>query len=148
MKVILLADVKDIGKKGEVKEVALGYAQNFLLRRKLAVEANEANLKQLAYEKAREEAKITKTLETAQKQQEKLKDLVLQVQAKVGDNGRLFGSITNKDICDAILAQTGLEVDKHKVEIADAIKTLGEYAVLVRLHPKVQQKIIVNVTAL
>ncbi len=148
MKVILLADVKDIGKKGEVKEVALGYAQNFLLRRKLAVEANEANLKQLAYEKAREEAKITKTLETAQKQQEKLKDLVLQVQAKVGDNGRLFGSVTNKDICDAILAQTGLEVDKHKIEIADAIKTLGEYAVLVRLHPKVQQKIIVNVTAL
>lgn len=147
MKVILLQDVKALGKKGSVKEVAEGYGRNFLLPRKLAVEATTANMKILEKENQRLAEDEAKKLADAKALAARLKEAEIVVKGKAGEGGRLFGSITNKEIADAISAVVGTEIDKRKVELNEAVKALGEYKVMIRLHPQVHQEIIVRVIA-
>lgn len=147
MKVILLQDVKALGKKGAVKEVAEGYGRNFLLPRKLAVEATTANMKILEKENQRLAEDEAKKLADAKALATRLKEAEIVVKGKAGEGGRLFGSITNKEIADAISAVVGAEIDKRKVELNEAVKALGEYKVMLRLHPQVHQEIVVHVIA-
>jgi len=148
MKVILLADVKALGKKGEIKEVSDGYARNFLLNKKLAVEATVKNINHLEHENKVRAEKEAKALADAKELGAKLAKLVVEFPAKCGDGGKLFGSVTNKELADAIGAKVGAEIDKRKVEIKDPIKTLGDHEVLVKLHSQVHQSVKIKVVAL
>lgn len=144
MKVIFLQDVKGQGKAGEVKEVAEGYARNFLLPRKLAVEATEGNLKAL---RAREEQKRREEAERLQRAKEvaaKLGETTVELYAKAGENGRLFGAVTGKQIAEA-LEKMGISVDKRKIELDEPIRQAGTVAVPVRLHPEVVATVRVRV---
>lgn len=145
MKVILKKDIRALGKQGDLKEVADGYARNYLLPRGLAVEATSANLKLLSDQKA--SALKRHQLEEAQARElaEKLKGKSFQFQVKTGEGGRLFGSITAKDIADAIQKATGLEFDKRKVVLDEAIKTLGSHEVKLHLFKGVDAEIMVEV---
>ncbi|MCW3488952.1 50S ribosomal protein L9 [Dethiobacter alkaliphilus] len=136
MQVILLKDVKALGKKGEIKEVAEGYGRNFLLPRGLAVEASGGHLKQHKQQEKVVAGKKAKALTEAQETAAKLNGLKLEMKAKVGENGRLFGSITSNDVAAALKKQ-GFSVDKRKVELSDPVKALGTYSVRVKLHPEV-----------
>lgn len=146
MKVILLQDVKALGKKGDIKEVADGYGNNFLLPKGLALPANKSNLNMLANEQRKKELREEKLLEEAQKAAARLEGTALEILTKSGEGGRLFGSITNGDIAEA-LAQKGIEVDRRKIELEENIKALGSYQVLIRLHANVQAKIALEVKA-
>ena len=133
MKVILLQDVKGKGKKGQMLEISDGYARNFLLPRKLAVEAtadaiNTKNMndKAAAEKAAKERAEAVET-------SKKLREMTLTVTAKGGGNGRLFGSVTNQEIADALKAKTGIALDKRKIVISDPIKSVGTYTVQCKL---------------
>ncbi|HWI54773.1 MAG TPA: 50S ribosomal protein L9 [Desulfobacteria bacterium] len=145
MKVILLQDVKKIGSKGEIINVAEGYARNFLFPRKLAVEATDGHLKDLEQKKASEARKKTQILEDARALGARLENLEVKIATKVGDGGRLFGSITSKDIADAIKLQHKIDLDKKKIIMEIPVKSLGTYNVAVKLHPDVQAKINVQV---
>ncbi|NLM40957.1 MAG: 50S ribosomal protein L9 [Firmicutes bacterium] len=147
MKVILQADIKSLGKKGDVVEVAEGYGRNYLLPRGLAVEASEGNLRHVAQQKQLESAKAERELKEAQKIGEKIKDQKLEVQAKVGEGGKLFGSVTPQEIADQLRRQFAVEIDKRKIEIKEPIKSLGTHPVVVKVHPKVHVTVLVNVVA-
>ncbi|MFL0269236.1 50S ribosomal protein L9 [Candidatus Clostridium radicumherbarum] len=140
MKVILLADIKGVGKKSEVINASDGYARNYLFPRKLAEEATEVNLSVLNQKKETERRKKLAEIEEAQKQADELKGKEVKISAKCGENGRLFGSITNKDVADALNAQYKLNIDKKKL-VVDAIRQLGTYEVEVKLYPEVSTKI-------
>lgn len=148
MKVILIQDVKSLGKKGEYKEVAEGYARNFLIAKKLAVPATVANQRALAAEKAKIVAQELASLEKAETLAAKLAEIKVILKAKCGDGERLFGSVTSAQVAEAIETAIGEPIDKRKIEMGDTIKTLGEHKVVVRLHPKVQQEVSVMVVAL
>ncbi|HSU80140.1 MAG TPA: 50S ribosomal protein L9 [Candidatus Angelobacter sp.] len=144
MKVIFLKEVKGKGKLGEVKEVSEGYARNYLLPNKLAVEASKGNIKQLEAKKAGEQKQAEKEFEEAVTLKEKLEKLEVNLQAKAGEGGRLFGSITSKQIVEA-LKKVKISVDKRKLELNDPIRTLGYTNVPVKLHPKVTATLKVHV---
>lgn len=148
MKVILLEDVQGHGKKGDVVNAADGYARNFLLPKKLAIVANEANMKNWHRLKANEEAKKADELAKAEECGKVLNGKVFVLKAKTGGEGRLFGSVTNKDVADTVTKETGIAVDKRHVEISDHIKELGQYKVKIKLHTKVKVDIIVDVQAI
>ena len=147
MKVILLNDVKALGKKGEIVEVAEGYGRNFLLPRKLATEANKGAITMLDEQKKarakREAAHLVETQELAKL----LESKPVAVRAKAGGNGKLFGTVTNADIADAITQTYSVSVDKHKIEVKNAIKALGTYPVEIRLGKNVVAKATVSVVA-
>jgi large subunit ribosomal protein L9 len=145
MKVILLADVKGVGKKGEVINASDGYARNFLFPRKLAQEATDANMNVLNLKKEAERRKKLAEIEAAQKLADELKGKAVKIAAKSGENGRLFGSITSKDVADALNAQYKLNIDKKKI-VVDTIRTLGTYEVEVKLYPEISTKISVVLT--
>ncbi len=147
MKMILLQDVKDLGKKGAVVEVADGYARNFLLPRKLAEAATEGHLRLIDKEKADQAARAQREQEKASELAEQLKARPVPVKVKVGEGGRLFGSVTAADIATALSKSTGISFDKRKVQLADPIKKLGSYTVTIKLHPKVSAKIQLDVQA-
>lgn len=144
VKVIFLQDVKGQGNAGDVKDVSEGYARNYLLPRKLAVEATEANLRALQtrveHRKAQEAERLRQAKETA----DKLSGLVVEITAKSGENGRLFGAVTGKQIAEALAVQ-GLKVDKRKIELEEPIRHPGTVTVRVRLHPEVTADIRVRV---
>jgi large subunit ribosomal protein L9 len=140
MKVILLADVKGVGKKGEVLNASDGYARNFLFPRKLAQEATDANMNVLNLKKEAERRKKLAEIEAAQKLADELKGKEVKIMAKSGESGRLFGSITSKDIADALNTQYKVNVDKKKI-VVDTIRTLGTYEVEVKIYPEVSTKI-------
>lgn len=140
MKIILLADIKGVGKKGEVINASDGYARNYLLPRKLGQEATEANLTILNNKKEAERRKKLAETEAAQKQAEELKGKVVKIMAKSGENGRLFGAITSKDIADALKVQYKLDIDKKKI-VVETIKSLGTYEAEVKLYPEVSTKV-------
>lgn len=146
MKVIFLEDVKGKGKKGEVKEVSTGYAQNFLLKNNKAVEATPANLSQLDGQKKRAQKDAAAELAEAKHLKEKIDSLTVELKAKSGEGGRLFGSITSKQIGQALEKQHGIKVDRRKMELADAIRALGFTNVPVKLHPDVTAVLKVHVT--
>jgi len=147
MKVILLGDVKALGKKGDVVEVAEGYARNFLLPRNLASEANKGALAAHADQKRANEKKEAQSLSDAKDLANKIEQTKLAVKAKAGGNGKLFGAVTNADVADAIHDALSVAVDKHKIEIKSQIKALGAYPVEVKLHKNVVAKATINVVA-
>lgn len=140
MKVILTKDLKNIGKKNEVVNVADGYARNYLFPKNLAKEATKANMHILNRKKEAERKEKLKEIEEAQKIAEKIKGKSVKIAANSGDNGRLFGAITNQDIADAIKEQYDIEIDKKKI-VTDAIKQLGTYEIEVKIYPEVSTNI-------
>ena len=137
MKVILLQDVKSLGKKNDIVNVSDGYARNMLLPQKLGVLATPKNLNDLKLQKANEEKVAKETLEAARAFAKELETKQVIVTLKTGEGGRIFGSITTKEISEAAKSQLGMEIDKKKIVLANSIKTLGVTEVPVRIHPKV-----------
>lgn len=146
MKVILLQDEKKLGKKGDIVEISEGYARNFVLPKKIGVEANAKNMNDLKLQKAKE-AKIAKEqLEEAQALAETLAAKQVVVKIKAGEGGRTFGSVSSKEIAAACQEQHGIEIDKKKIQLTENLKNFGSYEVGVKLHPKVTAKLTVKVT--
>lgn len=145
MKVILMQEVKALGKKGEVKEVAEGYARNFLFPRGLAVEASGGHLKQHRQQEQTAAGKKAKVLAEAQKLAGIIDGQSVAITVRVGEGGRLFGSVTTADIAQA-LKERGFLVDKRKIEMTEPIKSLGTYSVRVRVHAEASATVEVVVT--
>lgn len=147
MKVILLQDVKDLGKRDAIVNVSDGYARNFLFPKKLAVEASEGALKTIADKKSSEANKKNMELQAAKDLADKLNKIEVNIKTKTGDNGRLFGSITNKDIAEIIKSQHKIDIDKKKIVLADNIKATGTYQAEIKVYPEVTAKVKINITA-
>ena len=145
MKVILLQDVKSLGKKGEIVEVSDGYARNFVLPKKLGAEANSKNMNDLKLQKANEEKIAKQQLEAAQELAKVLETKEVIVKMKSGEGGKTFGSISSKEIAEEAKKQCDLNLDKKKIQLPEAIKSLGVYEVNVKLHTKVTGKLKVKV---
>ena len=137
MKVILLEDVKALGKKGQIVNVSDGYARNMILPKKLGVEATPKNLNDLKLQKANAEKVAQENLEAAQAFAKDLETKEIILTLKVGEGGRTFGSVSSKEIAEEVKAQLNLNVDKKKIQLKEAIKTLGTHNVSVKLHPQV-----------
>ena len=146
MKVILLEDVKSLGKKGEIVNVSDGYARNFVLPKKLGLEATSKNLNDLKLQKANEEKVAKQILDDAKEHAAKVEAGKVEVKIKVGEGGRTFGSVSTKEIAAAVKEQMGYDIDKKKIQLKDAIKALGTLVVPVKLHPKVTAELKVIVT--
>ena len=145
MKVVLLEDVKSVGKKGDIVEVSEGYARNFIIPKKKGVEANQENLNTLKLQKANEEKIAKEKLEAAKELAAKLNEASVSLTIKGGKDGRTFGSVSSKEIEEAIKSQLGLEIDKKKLVIAEPIKTFGNHEVKVKLHKDVTAALKVKV---
>ena len=145
MKLILQQDVKKLGKKGDIVDVSEGYARNFLLPQKLALPASNTNLNVANQQKASEERKKERMLDEARVLAAQLAKVGVTISVKQGEGGKLFGSVTAKDIAEAMQAQYDIEMDKRKIELKDAIKTPGEFPVTIKLHPEVSAQIQVTV---
>lgn len=137
MKVILLQDVKSLGKKGDMVNVSDGYARNMILPKKLGVEANAKNMNDLKLQKAHEEKVAKENLEAAQAFAKELEDKQVVLTIKVGEGGRTFGSVSAKEIAEAAKQQLGYDIDKKKMQLSSPIRELGTTLVPVRLHTKV-----------
>ena len=146
MKVILLEDVKALGKKGEIVNVNDGYARNFILPKKLGLEATGKNLNDLKLQKANEEKVAQQLWDEAKELGKKLEAGKVELSIKVGEGGRAFGSVSSKEIAIAVKEQMGYDIDKKKIHLKDALKTLGTHTVPVKLHPKVTAELKVIVT--
>lgn len=147
MKVIFLQDVKGKGKKGEIKNVSDGFAKNFLLPQKMAVEATVANLN--AAKGKQESIQYHKDMEedNAKKLAEKIAQISLNISAKAGENGKLFGSVTSKELSEILKKEHGFDIDKRKFVLPDGIKSEGAYTVDIKLHPGIVAKLKVTVKA-
>lgn len=146
MKVIFLKDVKGQGKKGEVKDVSVGYARNYLLKNNLAIEATAGNLKALEAKKKKNEQEEQQEKEEAIDLKNKLAELTVELKAKAGEGGRLFGSITNKQIAETLKKEFGYKIDRRKIELDQPIRALGYTTVPVKLHPEVSGSVKVHVS--
>lgn len=147
MEIILLQDVKTLGKKGDIVKVNDGYARNFILPKKLGAEATKQNLYELNTQKAAEEKRQKEILEEAKNQAKKLEELNVKVSIKAGEGGKTFGSVSSKEIAGSIKEQYGIDIDKKKLVLGDPIKHAGTYTVPVKLHPKVTADLKVTVEA-
>lgn len=147
MQVILTQDVKGQGKKGQMVKVSDGYARNFLLPKGLATEATKSNINVLKGKKESLEYKIKTETEAAQAIVEKMKEIEVIIKAKAGDNGKIFGSVTSKDVAEALTAQHHIKLDKKKFVMSDSIKTLGVTEVTVKPYTGVSGVLKVNVVA-
>lgn len=148
MKVILLQDIKGVGKKDQIINASEGYARNFLFPKNLALEASKNNLSQLEHKKMAEEQKKQEELDKARELAKKIEEKTVSIQVKIGDNGKLFGSVTNKEIGSALKEQFSIDIDKKKIVLSDSIKAIGEKTVDIKLHPKVTAKLKVNILEL
>jgi large subunit ribosomal protein L9 len=146
MKVILLADVGSLGKKGETKEVKEGFARNYLFPKNLAVPATPQNLKALEQQQQALKRKESKLKAEAEKIAKKLQEISCTIPVKVGEENRLFGSVTSQHIADA-LSKLGFEIPKKDIELETPIKTLGTHEVRIKLHPQVSVNLKVNVVS-
>ena len=146
MKIILLQDEKKLGKKGEIIEASEGYARNYILPKKIGVEATPKNLNDLKLQKANDAKIAQEQLDAAKALAEKIGELQVVVKMKAGEGGKAFGSISTKEIVTAFKEQHGIELDKKKVMLADSLKSFGNYDVSVKLHPQVVGKFTVKVT--
>ena len=146
MEVVLLEDVKALGKKGQIVKVNDGYARNFILPKKLGLEATGKNLNDLKLQNANKEKLAQEALEAAQELAKKIEAGKIVVPIKVGEGGRTFGSISTKEIAIEVKNQMGYDIDKKKIQLKDAIKTLGTHNVPIKLHQKVVAELKVNVT--
>ena len=145
MKIILLQDEKKLGKKGDLVEVSEGFARNYILPKKIGVEASAKNMNDLKLQKANEEKLAKERLEAAKELAGRLENMQVVLKIKAGEGGRTFGTISSKEIVQAAKEQFDIEIDKKKVQIPDAIKSLGMYEVNVKLHPSVTGKLKVHV---
>ena len=146
MKVILLQDVKTLGKKGDVVDVSDGYAKNFIFPKKLGLEASGKNMNDLKLKKANEEKVAKENLEVAQAFAKEMENEEVVVSIKAGEGGRTFGSVSSKEIAQEYKKQCGKEIDKKKIILPEAIKNFGVYEVGVKIHPSVTAKLKVKVT--
>ncbi|HDC8754535.1 TPA: 50S ribosomal protein L9 [Staphylococcus aureus] len=144
MKVIFTQDVKGKGKKGEVKELPVGYANNFLLKKNYAVEATPGNLKQLELQKKRAKQERQQEIEDAKALKETLSNIEVEVSAKTGEGGKLFGSVSTKQIAEALKAQHDIKIDKRKMDLPNGIHSLGYTNVPVKLDKEVEGTIRVH----
>jgi large subunit ribosomal protein L9 len=147
VKVILLGDVKSLGKKGQIVDVAEGYGRNFLLPRNLATEASKGAVTMLEEQKKAQAKREAQALDETKQLAKLLESKPVSVRAKAGGNGRLFGTVTNADIADAISDAFSVAVDKHKIEVKNNIKALGSYPVEIRLGKNIVAKTTVSVVA-
>lgn len=145
MKVILKQDVKGLGKKESLVEVSDGYARNFLFPKALAVEANPVNINVMKTKKEAENSKKEREVAQAKALAEKLKGITVVIRTKSGENGKLFGSITSKDIADKLKSSFNLDIDKKKINLNDAIKTLGTTEVDIKVYPEISARITVKI---
>lgn len=145
MEVVLLEDVKSLGKKGQIVKVNEGYARNFILPKKLGVEATSKNLNDLKLKKANEEKVAAQQLAAARELGERLEKSSVTLAIKAGDNGKAFGSVSGKEIAKAIEEQLKLDVDKKKLVLSEPLKTFGTHEVPVKLHKDVTAKLAVKV---
>jgi large subunit ribosomal protein L9 len=145
MKVIFLKDVKNKGKKGEVKEVASGYAHNFLFKKGLAEEANAVNLKKLDAQKEEVRQQEADDLQAAKDLKAELEGKEVEIKTKAGEDGRLFGSVSSKQVIEAYQKQHGLKLDKRKLDMPDTFKSLGYHKVSIKLHSEVEAELKVHV---
>lgn len=145
MKVIFTQDVKDKGKKGEIKDVPVGYAQNFLIKNNYAVEATPGNMKQLEQQNKKQEELKQQEIDDAKALAEKLKELEVEIPAKTGEGGKLFGSVSTKQITQALEKQHKIKVDKRKMDLPNGIHSLGYTNVPIKLHNKVSGTLKVHV---
>ena len=145
MKVILIEDVKSLGKKGELVNVNDGYARNYILAKKLGVEATPKNLNDLKLKKANEEKRAKEIYEEAAAFAERLSKMEVNVSIKAGEGGKIFGSVSSKEIAQAAQEQLGVELDQKKMQLPSPIKSVGTQMVPIRLHPKVTAQLKVNV---
>ena len=137
MEVILLEDVKNVGKKGDGVKVNDGYARNVLIKKKLGLEATSKNLNDLKLKKANDDKIAAENLEAAKELGTKIENSKITIPIKMGSGGKSFGSVSSKEIAEEVKKQLELDIDKKKVQLKDAIKTTGEYDVKIKLHPKV-----------
>jgi large subunit ribosomal protein L9 len=145
MRVILKREVRGLGRPGEVKDVADGYAQNFLLPRGLAIEATAGELKHLARERDAERAKKDRAHADAEELATRLAGITLVFKLKAGEQGKTFGSVTNKDIADALKREHRIEVDRAKISVPEPVRSLGTHSVEIRLLPDVRAKVTIAV---
>ena len=145
MKVILLQDVKSLGKEGEIVNINDGYARNFIIPKKLGVEANNKNLNDLKLKKSNEEKIAKENKEAAEKLAGELKAGQILLKIKVGEGGKAFGSVSAKEIAAAVKEQMGLDVDKKKIQLKETLKTLGTHNVPIKLHPEVTAELKVEI---
>lgn len=145
MKVILLEDVKSLGKKGEIVEVNDGYARNFILPKKKGVEANNQNMNDLKLQKANADKVAKEQLEAAKELKKKVESGSVELKIKAGEGGKLFGAIAAKEIGTAVAEQMKLDIDKKKIQMKEPIKTLGTHIVPVKLHKEVTADLTVKV---
>lgn len=145
MKVILNQDVKSLGKKGDIVEVSDGYARNFILAKKLGVEANSSNLNDLKLKKANDEKIAQQQLEDAREYAKVIESKKVVLKIKQGEGGKTFGSISSKEIAAAAKEQHDIELDKKKIVLKDPIKSVGTFQVPIKLHPKVTASLQVSV---
>jgi len=144
MKVVLKDDIKNVGKMGQIVDVADGYARNYLVPRGLAVEANTKNLKAVEHEKKIIQEKAKKIKNSAETLSDKVSTMTLMIKAKAGDEGKLFGAVTSMDIAE-LLKNEGIEIDKKKIFLDEPIKRLGSYSVNVKLHPEISTHLTIQV---
>lgn len=146
MKVILLEDVKTLGKKGEIVDISASYARNVIFQKKLGIEATPQNLNDLKLQKKHADKVAQEKLEDAKALAKDLEGKTVTVKAKTGEEGKLFGSISTKEIASAAKEQTGLELDKKKMQLTEPIRSLGYYEVPIKIHPQVTATLKVHVT--
>lgn len=147
MKVILLQDIKGVGKKDQIINASDGYAKNFLIPKKMAVEATKVNLNRLEKQHADAAAKAQAELEEAQKLGKEIEEKTIKISVKVGNNGKLFGAVTNKEIASALKEQFNIDIDKKKI-VAEPIKAVGNSEAVIKLHPQVTAKLKISVSEL
>lgn len=147
MKVILQQEVKNLGKKGDIVEVSEGYGRNYLFPRKLAIPATDSNVNTAKQQRAAQDQRVKRQVDEAKVMAAQMSKLSVSIGVKTGDGGRLFGSVTGKDIADALQAQHGVELDRRKIELKEPLKTLGRHPVPVRVHPEIMATIEVHVQA-
>ena len=146
MKIILLQDEKKLGKKGDIIEASEGYARNYILPKKIGVEATAKNMNDLKLQKANQERIAQEQLDAAKALAADLESKIVVVKIKAGEGGKTFGSVSSKEIAAALKEQHQIEIDKKKLQLAEALKNFGSYEVTVKLHPQVTGKVMVKVT--
>lgn len=146
MKIILLQDEKKLGKKGDIIEASEGYARNYILPKKIGVEATAKNMNDLKLQKANQERLAQEQLDAAKALAAELESKIVVVKIKAGEGGKTFGSVSSKEIAVALKEQHQIEIDKKKLQLAEALKNFGSYEVTVKLHPQVTGRVTVKVT--